>query len=196
VALHVLPQLMPDGLLVTVPVPVPDNVTVSVAAVRLNAAPTDVLPLTVTVHEPVPLHAPDHPANAEFVPAVGVRVIWVPGLNPAIQVVPQLIPAGALETVPRPFPDKLTVSESGVTLKAAPKEELPVSVMVQELCPLQAPDHPAKVELLAALAVSVTWVPEGKVALHVDPQLMPAGVLVIVPVPLPESWTLNRNEVG
>jgi len=188
VALHVLPQLMPEGLLVIVPVPVPDNVTVSVAAVRLNAAPTDVLPLTVTVHAAVPLHAPDHPAKAEFVPAVGVRVIWVPGLNPAVQVVPQLIPAGALETLPRPFPDKVTASESGgMTLKAAPKEELPVSVIVQEFCPLQAPDHPAKVELLAALAVSVTWVPEGNDALHVDPQLMPAGMLVIVPVPLPES---------
>jgi len=187
VAVHELPHVMPEGLLVTVPVPVPPRLTFNVAAVRLNAAPTAVLLLTVTVHEAVPAHVPDQPANAEFVPAVAVRVTWVPGLNPAIQEVPQLIPAGALVTVPRPFPDRLTVRESGVTLNAAPKEVLPVSVIAQELWPVQAPDQPAKVELVAALAVSVTWVPEGNVALHVDPQLMPAGLLVMVPVPLPES---------
>jgi hypothetical protein len=110
VAVQVLPQLIPEGLLVTVPVPVPVSVTVKVAAVRLNEALTEVLPVSVIVHDPVPLHAPDQPANAEFVPAVAASVTFVPELKFALQEVPQLIPAGVLVTVPEPFPERVTLS--------------------------------------------------------------------------------------
>jgi hypothetical protein len=41
---------------------------------------------------------------------VAVRVTAVPLLNDAEHVVPQLIPAGALVTVPDPAPARLTVS--------------------------------------------------------------------------------------
>lgn len=57
--------------------------------------------------------------------------------------------------------------------------------------PEQAPDHPAKIELVPALAVSVMDVPTLKLALHVCPQLMPAGALVTVPVPVPEFITVS-----
>ena len=63
--------------------------------------------------------------------------------------------------------------------------------------PLQPPpDQPAKVELLEALALSVTCVPELKLALQADPQLMPAGLLLTVPVPLPLSWTVSCALAG
>ena len=53
--------------------------------------------------------------------------------------------------------------------------------------PQNAPSHPAKTELFAAVAVavSVTGVFAGKLNEHVGGQLMPAGALVTVPVPLP-----------
>ena len=57
--------------------------------------------------------------------------------------------------------------------------------------PVHAPVQPAKTEFVPGLAVSVTGVPTGKLALQVDPQLIPAGVLVTVPVPLPESVTVS-----
>lgn len=57
--------------------------------------------------------------------------------------------------------------------------------------PVHAPDQPVKSELASGLAVSVTDVPLVNVALHVDPQLMPAGTLVTVPVPLPASVTVS-----
>jgi len=46
----------------------------------------------------------------------------------------------------------------------------------------------------AGLAVRVTLVPLLKVALQVLPQLIPAGALATVPVPLPEATTLSCAE--
>jgi hypothetical protein len=51
--------------------------------------------------------------------------------------------------------------------------------------PVHAPDQPANVELLFGAAVSVTMVPLLKLALHVAPQSMPAGLLVTFPAPAP-----------
>src|SRR3984885_746962 len=60
------------------------------------------------------------------------------------------------------------------------------TVTTQGSMPTQPPpDHPAKVELLAATAGSVTWVPPAKLAEQVVPQLIPDGLLVTVPEPLP-----------
>ncbi|UWZ83053.1 hypothetical protein MOP44_21090 [Occallatibacter riparius] len=65
------------------------------------------------------------------------------------------------------------------------------SATVQVSVPVQAPDQPAKVEPAAAVAVSVIEVPLEKVAEHVDPQLIPDGLLVTVPVPVPASCTVS-----
>jgi len=62
---------------------------------------------------------------------------------------------------------------------------------VQAAVPLQAPDHPAKKAPVAGTAVSFTLVPEVKDALQVDGQVMPAGLLVTVPVEVPASDTVN-----
>ena len=62
--------------------------------------------------------------------------------------------------------------------------------------PEHAPVHPANVELAPGLAVSVTDVPVVKLALHVGPQLIPAGALVTVPVPVPDSVTVSCTVAG
>jgi hypothetical protein len=77
-------------------------------------------------------------------------------------------------------------------LKVAVTDWFAFIVTVQLPVPLQAPDHPAKKAALAGVAVSLTLVPELNDALHVGAQLMPAGLLVTVPVEVPanctESW--------
>jgi len=57
--------------------------------------------------------------------------------------------------------------------------------------PEQAPHQPPKVEPPAGDCVRVTLVPLGKLALQVEPQLMPDGEDVTVPVPLPPFVTLR-----
>jgi len=54
-----------------------------------------------------------------------------------------------------------------------------------------APLHPAKVEVPFGAAVSVTTVPCAKVAVQVEPQLIPAGLLVTVPFPVPDLFTVS-----
>jgi len=48
-----------------------------------------------------------------------------------------------------------------------------------------SPVHPSNVEPADGDAVSATPVPDVNPALHVAPQLMPAGLLVTVPLPVP-----------
>jgi hypothetical protein len=76
-------------------------------------------------------------------------------------------------------------------VKVAVTEALLVNVKLQVPVPVQAPDQPANVEVAFAAAVSVTMVPLVKLALHVGPQLIPAGLLVIVPAPVPALWTVS-----
>jgi len=111
-AAHVPGQLIPAGLLVTVPVPVPASCTVmrTPDEVKLNVAVTEAAAVSVKVHVPVPLHAPDQPANVEPVPGVAVSVTAVPTAMLPLHVVPQLIPAGLLVTAPAPVPAFCTVS--------------------------------------------------------------------------------------
>ncbi len=194
-AVHVVPQLIPDGALVTVPDPVPASVTVScsVATVAvLKVAVTDAAFVRVTVQAPVPLHPPDHPANVDPDAAVAVSVTAVPLGKFAEHVVPQLIPDGALVTVPDPVPPFCTVSVSlgtVVVLKVAATDVSPPIVRLQLAVPLHAPPHPANVVPDAAVAVRVTFVPTAKVAEQVFPQLIPLGVLVMVPLPV--DWTVR-----
>src|ERR1700756_5284219 len=67
---------------------------------------------------------------------------------------------------------------------------------VQVVRPVQAPFHPAKKAPVPGLGVNCTSVPEAKEAVQVEPQLMPAGLLVTVPVLLPASVTVSMYVVG
>jgi hypothetical protein len=153
---------------------------------------------SVTTHGPVPLQPPPlHPVNTDPAFGVAVRVTTVSLTNSAAHVAPQLIPAGLLVTVPVPAPASTTVSTGTVSAGGSSEKEAvtavaPVTVTVQDPVPLQPPPlHPTKTELTPGIAVSVTTVPLTKLALHVAPQSIPAGLLVTVPVPDPARVTLS-----
>jgi len=100
--------------------------------------------------------------------------------------------------VPVPVPALVTLSANVVAelLKVAVTARAAVIDTVQAPVPVQAPLQPANVEPLAAAGVSVTDAPLEKLAVQVDPQLMPAGDEVTVPVPVPAFATLSANEPG
>jgi len=54
-----------------------------------------------------------------------------------------------------------------------------------------APLQPPNVDPSAAVAVSATTAPLAKLAEHVVGQLIPAGALNTVPVPVPASFTVS-----
>src|SRR6185369_3634386 len=85
-----------------------------------NVAVTAALAFIVQEHVPVPLQAPLQPMNVEPDAAVAVSVIEVPMGTAALQVAPQEIPAGLLETVPAPVPVVDTESAAVGTATPAP----------------------------------------------------------------------------
>jgi hypothetical protein len=108
---HVVPQEIPEGVLVIAPVPVPflDTVRVKDPAFAVKVAATDLAASIVTLQAPVPVQAPLQPANVEPESGVAVRFTTVPLSKLAEHVVPQEIPDGELATVPVPVPLFVTV---------------------------------------------------------------------------------------
>jgi hypothetical protein len=114
--------------------------------------------LRVTAQVPVPVHAPLHPANEKPVAGVAVRVTCVPSLKLAAHVPGQLMPAGALVTVPLPTPAEVTVSwdiwtggGGGVVVPEPEVDPPPVPVPVPDpepevgaVLPLVRPWQPTK----------------------------------------------------
>ena len=183
---QVVPQSMPAGLLVTVPEPVPLLVTDSVIGRRLKVAVTDVAALTVTAQVPVPEQAPLHPAKDEPATGVAVRAMAVPGVTDCEQIAPQLMmPAGLPVTVPEPAPLFVTDSVTGTRLKVAVAVVAAFTVTAHVPVPEQAPLQPAKEEPAAGVAVRVMAVPGVTDCEQAVPQLMPAGLPVTVPEPVP-----------
>src|SRR5437762_13524278 len=195
---QVAPQLIPAGELVTVPLPVPAVVTVSAKLGRLKVAVTVVAAESVTVQAPVPEHPPPvQPVKVEPATVVAVNVTAVPVVKLAEQVAPQVIPAGELVTVPLPVPALLTVRAKLGRLKVAVTVVAAESVSTQAPVPEHPPPlQPLKVEPAAGVAVSVTTVPLAKLAEQVAPQLIPAGALVTVPLPVPALETGSEERRG
>lgn len=87
------------------PVPVPALLTVSVggAWTAVNVALTLWLALSVNVQVGLlPLQAPPQLVKLSFAAGVAVSVTWVPLEKLAVQLWPQLMPAGLLATLPPP----------------------------------------------------------------------------------------------
>src|SRR5690349_20651018 len=106
------------------------------------------------------------------------------------------MPAGVLVTVPPPVPFLLTFSVCCTAVNVAVTDLAEVIETVQvfpddESQPLQL----VNVEPALAVAVNVTEVPLAKLAEQVAPQLIPEGLLVTVPVPLPAGVTVKLKFV-
>jgi hypothetical protein len=112
VALHAVPQLMPAGDDVTVPVPAPARLTDKANVNRSNCAValTAVAPAGIVQAVEDELQAPVQATNRELAFGAAVSVTGASALNVALQLVPQLIPVGDEVTVPVPVPLRLTVT--------------------------------------------------------------------------------------
>ena len=148
---------------------------------------------TVTVQVAVPVQPPPlQPLKVEPAAGAAVSVTAVPLANAAEQVVPQETPAGALVTLPVPAPALLTVSVKDCRAKVAVTDLAALSVTVHVPEPLQPlPFQRLKVEPAAGAAVKVTGVPLAYAAAQVVPHEMPAGALVMMPVPEPLRLTVR-----
>ena len=143
----------------TLPLPAPALARVSAKLWRLKVAVTDCADVIVTTQEAVPVHAPLQPAKVDPAAAVAVRVTEVPLLKLAEQVVPQLMPAGELVTVPLPAPALVSVRLKVCNVNVAVTDCAALMVTTQEAVPVHAPLHPVNTEPAAGVAVSVTGVP-------------------------------------
>jgi hypothetical protein len=197
-AVQVVPQLIPVGLLVIVPIPVPTLVKVNAKGVRVKVAPTLCAALIDTVQVlTVPVQAPVQLVKVEPVLAAAVKVTLAFWLKLAEQVVPQLMPAGELLTDPAPVPALVTANCTWVAVKVAVTAFAALMDTVQVVAvPEQAPVQFVKVDPALAAAVKVTLAFWLKLAEQVAPQLMPAGELVTVPAPVPALVTANCTWVA
>jgi hypothetical protein len=110
------------------------------------------------------VHAPVHPPKELPELGVAVSVTTVPALKVAEQRPGQSIGPGDDATAPLPVPAIPTESANvcGSRLNVAVTFRAALIVTVQVLVPVQdAPLHPANVLPFAAVAVSVTLVPDG-----------------------------------
>ena len=79
--------------------------------------------------------------------------------------------------------------KSGIKLNVAVTAVAALMGATHDAGPEQAPLQPAKTEPAAGVAIKVTVAPDENLAEHVEPQLMPDGLLVTVPVPVPALFT-------
>src|ERR1700742_1125570 len=100
------PDIPPEPAL-TEPLPLTGTETAWVTLAKVAVTVAADAP-SVTSQAPTPVQAPDQPGNSVCAAGVAVSLTVSPWLKLKPQVAPQLIPAGALVTVPEPFPALVT----------------------------------------------------------------------------------------
>jgi len=177
----------------------PASVMLSEPISRISVAETLCAELMVTVQLLVPLQPPPlQPVNIDPAVALAVNVTLLLMEKLAMQVAPQLMPAGLLVTVPTPVPALDTISVCGpdalnvaVTLWAALRVSVQITSALQERKLKPRPVQPENVDPTAGVAVSVTTLPVVKSATQYFPQLIPTGLLSTVPAPVPALVTVS-----
>jgi|SRR5215813_8162143 len=140
--------------------------------------------LIVTV-QVVPEQAPLQVTKVEPAAGAAVKVTVFPVGKLALHVFPQLMPLGALVTVPEPDPLLWTVRVCMLT--GAVKVAVTVWSLIMTTIQVEmTPPHPPPLQLGIVeppVPVSTTWLPLGKLASQAGGQEIPLGLLVTVPVP-------------
>lgn len=192
-ATQVGPQLIPAGVLLTVPLPEPVVTTVrAFCGTGENVAVTALADVpTVMEHVDVPVHAPVQPANNDPAAGVAVSTMVDAVLTFAEQVPGQLMPPTLLVTVPLPVPAMVTATGNEVGMKSALTACADVMVTLHAPVPLHAPPQPLKVKPACGVAVRVTVEVLGKSNAQVVPQEIPAGELVMVPDPVTDVFSVK-----
>jgi hypothetical protein len=170
-----------------VPVPVP----VFVTAIALypgatsNAALIVRSSVMVTAQGPVPLHPPPlHPLNKVPTPWLVVKVTDAPISNGSTQSAPQLIPAGALTTIPFVANGPLLVIvRIGVLVSRNCAETVDVFVTAHSPPPVHAPAHCTNDQFGCGMAENITFVSASNRAEQVALHSMPEGLDLTVPPP-------------
>ena len=187
---HVVPQLIPFGLLVTLPEPVRVTLSVYCWVGGTNVADTDRAAVIVVSQVPVPLQSPLHPVK--MLPFVGVAAsdTAVLASSRIEQVAPQSMPLPA--TVPVP-PPALVTDNCHCWVNVADTVALALRVKLQPVVPVHGPLQPLKMLPALGVALSDTNVPASRCTEQVLPQVMllPATV----PAPLPNFCT-TRSTCG
>lgn len=122
-----------------------------------------------------------------------MSVTLVPVAKLALHDDPQEMPAGDEVTCPLPFPLRATLrvcEAAGWNVALTETLADMVTVHVSDV-PAQSPAHPANTDPAAGEAVSVTLVPDAKLAVQVLPQLMPVGLDATDPAPAPPRVTAS-----
>lgn len=141
-AWQLVPQLMPRGLLLTLPLP--DWLTLSTKVDGAKVTDTDFEAVRLTEHAvPLLLVHPDQPMTPLPVDGVAVRVTVDPVAKLAAQTEPQLIPAGELVREPLPVLETLNVLTAGANVAATVFDEF---IVREQLVPL-AVVHPVQPEI-------------------------------------------------
>jgi hypothetical protein len=196
-------QLIPAGLLETVPLPAIVTVNATVPVVEVNIGVTVVAADKLKVQLPVPEQPPPlHPVKEAVELGAGVSVSFtcVPMAKLAMHSPGQNIPDGLLLIIPEFEGGVVTVNRAVFALAVNAGVTVNAELMVR--LQLSVPEHPpalqpAKKLPAAAVAISVTCLPVAKVATHcpavsVPPvQLIPGGSLVTTPVPAAGGVTVN-----
>src|SRR3989344_8252558 len=103
-----VPQIIPKGEIVTVPLPVPVLVSPNVYVLRSNMA-VHVLSASIVTTPSEQSASPPQPANVEFASGAAISVTDVPELYNSVQSAPQSMPEGELVICPLPAPDLFAV---------------------------------------------------------------------------------------
>jgi hypothetical protein len=183
---HAGGQSMPPASLFTLPFPR----TATATGYRCGAAPPNEAtsafgPSIVSAHAgSEPEHAPDQesPGPAAF------KTRRIPLPNAPSHTRPQSIPGTSLVTVPPPA----VTTASGNSVSGGAKvavADFGLSIVTEHVGwpPEQLPPHPEKDQPGVGTALSVTTASAANEAVHVVPQLTPAGLLVTVPLPLVDT---------
>ena len=174
---QLLPQSMPLGRLLTVPLPTFVTATVNCVPASTNEATAAPAPLASTTHDAAtPRHDPDQPARIQPSAGTACNVVRDPTGTSAPHAVPQEMP---FELTIVPFP--VTLTASGLCVgwtppMAAVTERARVTGTTQAPLPVQAPP-----QFTGPDAVNVTGTPAPNEATQAAPQTIPGTSLVTVP---------------